>query len=695
MKPALRSCLNSLLLLALASLTSAQTTTALHFIVQGLASPDFPQRQAAQEQLDEIPFDQYDALLHLAGAQTDPEVNARLQARCRDILFGPTHWRAAAHITGRILDRQGKPIAGLRVSANSPSFGTDLGHGMIQHTHTDAVGRFDLSVPFREIFYTVYISRFEVSAHRTVLVEKDVALGDIGVEPHPPERFVFGTLLDEAGAPAVNQNVTLLGPGDTNGSAVTDKTGWFNIRLSDDEPGPQIFVVHAGKLTVPLTGPGNMAGPLRLVPAGSLSGKVRSTTGQGVFGAAVYLHPASTSALLLKTITDMDGSYNLSDLPPGDYILTAEAPAYARRPPHRSETQFPKTTILSGKSTVEDILVEPMAILRGQVLDPTGKPVPNAAVGIISTWRGQHPDQWRCVQTDANGRFLLATGHTKVDQQPADAIVHAFYPQAGYRTLQFADLANGETRNVSLALSGAVRVAGAITDAAGKPLAGIDCANFNSLPALHALSDVNGHFDLGRVCLPDDKTPLDIAFMAPRPMSPALRLSGYLPPMVTPDFATPSLAPTFYAHQKITLNSAATPAALKITLAPVQLLEFHGTITDADGKPIPDAEVYLFTGDAKPDTWVMSTGRDRHEGPIYMPDLLLTSAKTDVRGRYTLWAVREDPASPQRFPLQGGTDRDYIRFAIGVYANERGKFTPNLAVPQDGVLETTIRLDDR
>ena len=695
MKCAVRIVLVLLLLLAPAARTSAQTTVpALQVIVQGLASPDFPQRQAAQDQLDEIPFDQYDALLHLAAAQTDPEVEARLQARCRDILFGPTHWRVAAHITGRMLDRQGKPIAGLRVRATSPSFGTDLGWGMIQPTHTDAVGRFDLSVPFREIFYTVSISRFEVNVHRTVLVEKDVALGDIGVEPQLPERIVFGTLLDEAGAPAVNQSVALIGEGDTNSSAVTDQTGRFNIRLSDDEPGPAIFVVHAGRLTVPLTEPGNMAEALRLVPAGGLSGKVRSTTGQVVAGAAVYLHPASTSALLLKTTTDVDGSYKLSDLPPGEYILTAEAPTFARRPPQRSETQFPKTTILSGKTTVEDILVEPMAILRGQVLDPAGKPVPNAAVGVISTWRGQHADQWHCVQTDANGRFLLATGHTQVDPQPADAIVHAFSPQAGYRSLQFADLAAGQTRNVSLTLSGAVRVAGTITDAAGKPLAGIDCANFNSLPALHTLSEVNGHFDLGRVCLPDDKTPLDIAFMAPRPISPASRLSSYLPPMVTPDFGNRDLAPAFYAHQKITLKAAADPAALKITLAPVPLLEFRGTVTDAAGKPIPDAEVYLFTGDAKPDTWVMSTGRDPREGPIHMPDLLLTSTKTDARGRYSLWAVREDPASPQRFPLQGGTDRDHVRFAIGVYAKERGTFVANLTVPKDGTLETPFRLGE-
>ena len=97
-----------------------------------MASRDFAQREAAQKQLDQLPASQYADIQALAGTQTDEEVKARLQARATQMLRDyvgqrmTAPLRPAAHLTGRILNDSGKPIAGARISAVAPAWGNEM-----------------------------------------------------------------------------------------------------------------------------------------------------------------------------------------------------------------------------------------------------------------------------------------------------------------------------------------------------------------------------------------------------------------------------------------------------------------------------------------------------------------------------------------------------------------------------------------
>ena len=234
--------------------------------------------------------------------------------------------------------------------------------------------------------------------------------------PEPVEMPAFvlveGQVTDAVGGgqQAVAVTVYRTGPDGTRGEklaeAPTDTLGDF--RVTTPEP-------HAGELIVVLTKAGFaefektvIRTPDELPPyvvatlKGSLSltGRVKDAhSGKPVAGALVTLESYEEDK---HATTDVDGRFNIGNVPPGPCELVLVADGFGRE--HERITP---------DGTVEDLVIElkPERIVHVQVLNDTRDAVAGALVELYDTPR----DDLRTVITDENGRATVAGIHADAD----------------------------------------------------------------------------------------------------------------------------------------------------------------------------------------------------------------------------------------------------------------------------------------
>lgn len=163
-------------------------------------------------------------------------------------------------------------------------------------------------------------------------------------------------------------------------------------------------------LQVPATvGPGSDATPITLTlrDAGGLAGQVvRKPDAAAVAGATVTAHAGDALHQLSRrftTITDADGRFALTALPPGPYVVVVTAD---------SQCDQVAAEVAAGKPTSVQISLEPSAWIDGDVVDGEDKPVAHAVVELMSlpnersqfTCRFRHRD----TRSDEAGRFRLS-----------------------------------------------------------------------------------------------------------------------------------------------------------------------------------------------------------------------------------------------------------------------------------------------
>ncbi len=157
---------------------------------------------------------------------------------------------------------------------------------------------------------------------------------------------------------------------------------------------------------------------------GRVSGVVRSRSGQPVAGVTLQLmasqrsDPRRTPEMITAT-TDSAGYYELSDVPPGDYIVGValqrtmerdDAPVYPRTfYPGMADAAGARVITIGEGTRVE---LDPIQLpaprerreITGVVVWPDGRPVPNASIAL-----SDGEADWRQVavgiDTDAEGRF--------------------------------------------------------------------------------------------------------------------------------------------------------------------------------------------------------------------------------------------------------------------------------------------------
>ena len=547
-----------------------------------------------------------------------------------------------ARLRGQVLDDAGFPLAGVRVQAAAPAMGQQLWWVQSNELFTlsGADGRFELDLPFADILYSVSANMPGYSGRQLRIIGGEQPNVDLRLRKVPRQAQLKGRIVDPTGQPLAGADLVLLGEYGFSAQTVTAIDGefWF-----DDLPtyyGQGVLVLSAAQVELPVQivrAQQKDLGKLTAVPPATFRGKLTDRqTGAPIAGAKVTIRPRFMSGLRLDATTDHEGAYEITRVPPGQYLVEPSAPTYFDKPPRGFSFERQQYTAAAGQAVEVNLTMQPMDQVSGAVVDRLGKPVPGALVSILSTWEGDYRDQYRALPTDADGKFQIYTGHVGESLR-----LEAFSPRLGLAGLQLEPIAQGQQRKaITLTLPGAMRFKGEIVDADGKPIPNVG-ATAQWGYEVSDLTNDRGRFDLGWVSLRPDMKDHPLKLQPPRPQRGYIiggdPTSGVPIPLDGSFFAT--------ATQVI----APKPSELidiRVALEQTELLTITGHVVGADGNAVELASIALFAGNAKPDTWINATGAsDMGGGRLnVISDRRVASAQTGPDGSFKIQVVREDGA---------------------------------------------------
>lgn len=324
-----------------------------------------------------------------------------------------------------------------------------------------------------------------------------------------------------------------------------------------------------------------------LVADGMITGRVTDLTGQPIPGVAVSVESGSFSP---DVWTDDAGYYEAGGLAPGSYVvhftpdkptgLLAEYYDDAMNP-----TSATPVTVTPGQTTAGiDAALAPAAIVRGDVTTTSGAPVAGATVAAYSTTGAGGVQAIAQTTTDGDGSYTIAAR--------AGTYVVAFTPQTQDNLLteyydDSADFAGATPVTVAVGhdavgidaqLTAAGSITGMVTGSDGAPVAGAAVEALSQTGGLlpSTVTDAEGHYTL--TAIPDGAY---VVRFTPAPLAnPAAGLLiQYYSGATTVEQAT---RVQVVAGQVTDHIDAALSAGGSIT----------GTVTDAQGLPVPDVTVY-------------------------------------------------------------------------------------------------------
>ena len=267
---------------------------------------------------------------------------------------------ARGTIRGRIVDTAGAPVAGRSVLADSgavahvPREATSGTNGAFVFTGLTA-GEYDL---------VALAGGDDGSGSRATVVLAAGGEGSADLVVPARTGAIHGRVVDGNDRPVPGALVHVFNAwgNDLTSSLVADDAGAFEIR---DLP-------HGASVQLGASDPNSdahatadaMSGEtvtLRLVPAGSLRGRVLLPTGAPV---ASYTLRCSGPDRRSAYRASGDGTFELADLEPGAYTCTAE-----------SDGQSAKAAVTVAGPTTLDIVLAPAASLAGTLVDTRGAPL--------------------------------------------------------------------------------------------------------------------------------------------------------------------------------------------------------------------------------------------------------------------------------------------------------------------------------
>jgi 5-hydroxyisourate hydrolase-like protein (transthyretin family) len=144
---------------------------------------------------------------------------------------------------------------------------------------------------------------------------------------------------------------------------------------------------------------------------------ISSKTGAGIGGVKVKLFrvsgdvlPQSSDIRAPVATTDSQGRFRIDSVQDGIYTARYAAPGFCSSPdPGSSLPPFP--VITGGEPVHLEVKMQPMGKLSGRVLDPAGKPVPDASIWLIWEERWCKPPACfpfrREFKADARGEYAV------------------------------------------------------------------------------------------------------------------------------------------------------------------------------------------------------------------------------------------------------------------------------------------------
>lgn len=382
---------------------------------------------------------------------------------------------SGVNVTGRVLDKSGKPVAGATVAATEAqgggggNFVRRIAMNAGRQRDDDQIktgkdGRFAIRVKGGSYDFAFKADGFATKALRAV---------QIGANPEPLEVILEPGVeitgrVTRGGAGVEGVRIDLIGDGGMAGNEMTGPDGSF--RLTDLSAGQ--FMLNAMKEEEfiqqirPVTAPSSDI-TIDVPAGGRISGHVVDKTSKqpvtafdaGIStprggGGMMFILPPAT-----RHFTSDDGSFLLENVPPGQTQIVVNAPGY-------TSARLPNIHVEDGKS-ITDVEVEMDHGVRaiGHVTGPDGSPLAGVSVRLDQMGgriMNINPMQSQTV-TDANGDFAM-------DSLEAGDRTFVF-TRGGYLTTQKSATLSGTETRVDAQLSSGTRVAGAVVTDGGAPVA--------------------------------------------------------------------------------------------------------------------------------------------------------------------------------------------------------------------------------
>ncbi|MDL9979026.1 MSCRAMM family protein [Microbacterium sp. ASV49] len=322
---------------------------------------------------------------------------------------------------------------------------------------------------------------------------------------------------------------------------------------------------------------------------GSIGGTVTTGTGAAVSGGWVTATDPVTDAWGGSANTDINGDYQITGLAPGNYVVQFHTgymyPTLASQwwngAPSRS-TATPITVTAGGSITGISAVLAAGGSIGGVVTSDTGAPGPNVMVSVYEATPAGAGDWIASGMTDASGAYLvsgLPADTYKVQFSSGGALLGEWYENAAdAATATPLTVASGQQITANGVLTTGASITGVVTDSSGNPVE-------NAL--VMAQPGSAGGYGSGTSTAADGSYSIV-----------GLQPGAYQVQFLT-QYATQNVAPGWWkgaqteAKAKVlTLAAGSVASGISPRLDPGATIS--GTVTDASGSPIPNAQVAVF-----------------------------------------------------------------------------------------------------